>query len=295
MKLLFQLSDPHILAPTRLAYGRVDTAALLRRAVEAVRRWRPAPEALVITGDLTDFGRADEYAHLGSLLAPVACPVYLLPGNHDDRTALRRAFATHAYLRPGPGDGDEGPVEYAVNLGGLRLLTLDTVIPGASHGALTPHQMLCLERRLQEDPGTPTLVAMHYPPFQTFIGHMDAIGLLEGSAALAEVIARHPQVERVLCGHLHRSIQRRWAGTLAMTAPSTAHQVCLDLSVHAPSAFVMEPPGMLVHARSDAGGVVTHHATFGRFDGPHPFAHEGDAADDGRGASLRDRARPFRS
>jgi 3',5'-cyclic AMP phosphodiesterase CpdA len=275
MKLLIQLSDLHIKAPTRLAYGRVDTAAALRRAVDAVVRWNPAPAAVVITGDLTDFGRPQEYAHLEALLRPLPCPAYLMPGNHDDRAALRHAFPTHTYLRPAAGADDAAPVQYAVDLGGLRLVTIDTVVPGAAHGAVSAQQLQALDRCLRQEPHTPTLVAMHHPPFQTFIGHMDDIGLLEGAPELALVIAAHPQVERVLCGHLHRCIQRRWAGTVAMTAPSTAHQVCLDLTPQAPAAFVMEPAGVLVHAWSQAAGVVTHLAALGSFDGPHPFS-DGD-------------------
>ena len=72
------------------------------------------------------------------------------------------------------------------------------------------------------------MIFMHHPPFKTAIEYMDGIGL-EGADAMAEVVRRHPQVERVVCGHLHRSIQSRWAGTVAMTAPATAHQVDLDI------------------------------------------------------------------
>jgi len=274
-RLLVQLSDPHIKVPGSLAYGRVDTAGFLRRAVDSVRRLRQAPEAVVITGDLTDFGRLDEYAHLRELLEPLRCPVYLMPGNHDDRHALRQAFADHAYLQEeSRGDGS-GFVQYAVNLEGLRLVTVDTVVPKASHGAVDKERLRHFDALLSEDRRTPTIVAMHHPPFKTFIGHMDDVGLLEGADALATVIARHPQVERVICGHLHRSIQARWANTIAMTAPSTAHQVCLDLAPDAASAFVMEPPGFLIHAWSDTGLVVTHQAAIGVFDGPYPFFDNG--------------------
>jgi 3',5'-cyclic AMP phosphodiesterase CpdA len=266
-RLLVQLSDPHIKAPGSLAYGRVDTAAMLSRAVDSVRRLAQAPDAVVVTGDLTDFGRADEYAHLQTLLRPLACPVYLLPGNHDDRRALRAAFPDHAYLHAG---GSEF-IQYAVALAGLRLVVVDTVVAGAGHGALCAERLAHLEALLEEDRDTPTIVAMHHPPFQTFIGHMDELGLIDGADALEALIARHANVERVICGHLHRSIQVCWANTLALTAPSTAHQVCLDLASDAASAFTMEPPGFLIHAWADGGSVVTHQASIGVFDGPYPF------------------------
>jgi 3',5'-cyclic AMP phosphodiesterase CpdA len=268
--LLVQLSDPHIKTPGSVAYGHVDTAAFLRRAIDSVNRLRQRPDAVVVTGDLTDFGRDDEYAHLRVLLAPLGCPVYLLPGNHDDRAGLRLAFPDHGYLDV---DGDSGFIQYAIDIGGLRLVAVDTVVPGASHGEVCDARLAWLDACLAQDGQTPTVVALHHPPFATGIGHMDRIGLRR-SDALAEVIARHRQVVRVVAGHLHRSIQAAWAGTLAMTAPSTAHQVCLDLADNAASAFAMEPSGFLVHHLPDAGPLVSHLMAAGEFPGPFPF-HDG--------------------
>ena len=268
-RVLVQLSDPHIKAPGSLAYGQVDTAAFLGRAVEAVRRLRQPADAVVITGDLTDFGRSDEYAHLRALLQPLACPVYLLPGNHDDRHGLRRAFPEHAWMQAG------GPfVQYAVDLGGLRLVVADTVVPQAAHGEMCNERLRQLDELLSQDRRTATVVALHHPPFASFIGHMDEIGLRRADA-LAELIANHPQVERVICGHLHRSIQVRWAGTLAMSAPSTAHQVCLDLAPDAASAFALEPAGFLVHAWTAGGPLVSHQMAVGDYPGPFPFHADG--------------------
>jgi 3',5'-cyclic AMP phosphodiesterase CpdA len=266
-KLLVQLSDTHVRLPGQLAYGRVDTARFLARAVASVQALPQAPTAVVVTGDLTDFGRAGEYAHLRTLLAPLACPVYLLPGNHDDGAELRRAFPEHAYLH----QTGEAFVQYAVGLGGLRLVAIDTTVARAPHGELDEARLAWLAAALAADRATPTIVAMHHPPFATFIGHMDEIGLQQGGRELAAVIARHPQVERIVCGHLHRSIQARFAGTMAMTAPSTAHAVAFDLSNDAASAFAMQPPGFLVHAWSETGHVVSHLAFSGEFEGPYPF------------------------
>ena len=274
-KLLVQLSDPHIRLPGQLAYRRVDTSAFLAQAVAAVRRLRQPADAVVVTGDLTDFGRPAEYAQLRRLLEPLGCPVYLMPGNHDDGAELRRSFADHDYLR----QGDGSRIRYAVDLGGLRLVALDTSVPKASHGELAADQLDWLETTLTAAPATPTIVALHHPPFTTRIGHMDDIGLLRGADALAGVIARHPQVERIISGHLHRSIQVRFAGTIAMTAPSTAHQVTLDLATDAASTFMMEPPGFLIHAWSDSAPLVTHLAYTGEFAGPYAFHDTGGLID----------------
>jgi 3',5'-cyclic AMP phosphodiesterase CpdA len=107
---------------------------------------------------------------------------------------------------------------------------------------------------------------------------MDKIGL-DGAAALAAVIARHPNVERVLCGHIHRPIQVRFAGTIASVCPSPAHQVALDLAPDAPSRFKMEPPGYQLHKWSDRNGIVSHTAFIGEFAGPYPFYEGGKLID----------------
>ena len=139
--LLLQLSDPHIREPGRLAYGRLDTAPYLRQAVDTILRLPQQPDAVVVTGDLTDFGRAAEYAHLRSLLAPLAMPLYLLPGNHDDREQMRASFSDHAYL------GRSGFVQFSVAVGGLQLIALDTVVPAASHGSLCDQRLQWLPTR----------------------------------------------------------------------------------------------------------------------------------------------------
>ena len=272
MTTIVQLSDPHIREPGRVAYGRVDTAAYLRATIDSVSALAQPPDAVVVTGDLTDFGRPAEYAHLRELLAPLTAPVYLLPGNHDDPTQLRRAFDDHAYFGEPVG---EGYLQYAVRVGPLHLLALDTTVPGRSHGALCAARLDWLAGALAERAGEPVVVAMHHPPFETLIGHMDRIGLLEGGPALAEVLRAHPNVERVICGHLHRAIDVRFGGTIASTCPGPAHQVCLDLAPDAASRFAMEPPGFRVHTWTARAGLVTHLAAVGRFDGPYPFHEPG--------------------
>jgi 3',5'-cyclic-AMP phosphodiesterase len=131
--LLAQLSDTHIRQPGELAYRRVDTSAFLARAVAAVSALPQPADAVVVTGDLTDSGRADEYAQLRALLAPLACPVYLMPGNHDDGTALCRAFPDHAELAQQP-CGERAC--WAVDVKGLHLVALDSTVPRATHGEL---------------------------------------------------------------------------------------------------------------------------------------------------------------
>lgn len=268
--LLVQITDLHIREPGRLAYGRIDTAPYLQRTVQSVLALRQKPDAVVITGDLSDFGREAEYAHLAALLAPLGeLPVYLLPGNHDERQQLRRSFAQHAYLQ---GSGEF--IQYSVKVGPLRLIALDTVEPGQSHGALCDRRLDWLECELAASQGEPVVIAMHHPPFRTLIGHMDKIGLRAGAERLEAIVARHPNVERIVCGHLHRAIDVRFGGSIASTCPGPGHQVALDLQPEAPSAWMLEPPAFRVHAW-DGQRLVTHLAAAGVFEGPYPFHENG--------------------
>jgi len=262
---LIQLSDTHIRERGRLAYGRLDTAPYLAQAVQAIMRLPQKPDAVVMTGDLTDFGRAAEYDHLRDLIQPLNIPVYLLPGNHDDRQQMRASFPEHSYL------GTQGFVQYSVAIGHLQLITLDTVIPRESGGALCTDRLAWLAAELEKNSHKPVVVAMHHPPFKTLIGHMDDIGLSSGVAELETLLLKHPNVERVICGHLHRPIQVSFGSTVALTVPSVAHQLCLDLSPHADSAWNLEPPGFGIHALPSNGRMVSHIAYSGIYDGPYPF------------------------
>lgn len=262
--LLCQISDLHIKAQGELSYRVVDTAAMLRRCVDHIAALKQQPDALIVTGDLVDSGGAEEYEFLRGLLAPLKMPTYLIPGNHDERGAMRSAFAEHSWM-----SGRER-IEYVIDTHPLRIVALDTVIPGKSGGHVSADSMAWLDQVLSAEPDRPTIVMMHHPPFASGIVYMDRMGL-DNAQLLASVIARHPQVERVLCGHLHRSIQTRFAGTLASTCPSTAHQIMLDLGDGAPGRFIMEPPGYQLHLWSPGSGLVSHTVAIGEFDGPYAF------------------------
>jgi Icc protein len=271
--LIAQVSDLHIKAAGKLSYRIVDTAGMLRACIAHMLAQPQKPDVVVFTGDLVDFGRPEEYAALRDLLSTLDMPVYLIPGNHDERAAMRRAFPDHAYLRQSPEF-----INYAIEDHPVRIVGLDTTVPGKPGGLVCAVRLAWLDAKLAEKPDRATVVLMHHPPFHTFIGHMDAQGL-EGTAALAAVIAKHPQVERLLCGHLHRPIQARFAGSLACTIPGPAHQVALDLDEKAASQFVMEPPAYGLHAYTPETGIVSHTAFVGQFGGPYPFYENGKLID----------------
>ncbi|KVQ65941.1 metallophosphatase [Burkholderia ubonensis] len=264
--LLAQISDLHIKRPGQLAYQRVDTAAALARCIARLNALEPRPDAVLVTGDLVDFGRDDEYAQLRDLLAPLEIPYYLMVGNHDDRAALRRAFAD----RPEWQDGEF--VQYAFDVGAVRVLALDSQVPGASAGDLCDARLAWLAAQLDAARDRPVIVALHHPPFASGIGHMDALRLAPAAAAKLDALLRgHPNVERVLCGHVHRTMFARFGGTIASAVPAPAHQVAFDLRDNAPSAFRLEPPAFAVHRHTPDAGVITHHVYVDEGDGPYPF------------------------
>lgn len=274
--LIAQISDSHIVAPDKLfrcpvrgaapdaerVYAEFDTGPYLARAVATLNALVPRPDIVVFTGDLVDHGEADEYARLRDLLACLEMPVFLLPGNHDAREPLREVFHGDGY-RPA-----EGYLQYTVEDFPLRLVALDTLMEGKHHGTLCAERLDWLDRALAARPGRPAVIIMHHPPFATGITYMDHYGL-ENAAGLAEVVARHPQVERILCGHLHRAIDSRFAGTLAGTSPSTAHQIRVNFVPDAGLSFNFEPPGYRLHLWHD-GALVSHTAVFGDWPVPQP-------------------------
>jgi len=262
--LIAQISDLHIRPAGSLAYGISETNLYAEHAVNALLRLAPQPDCVLVTGDLTDCGLDEEYAILTALFARLPMPVYCIPGNHDRREPFRQAFARDGYLP------EDGLLNYVAACGPVRIIALDSLAPGKSHGELLPEALTFLEAALRAAPDAPTLIMLHHPPFDTGIGHMDCQRLLVGDTALAHIVARAPQVQRVLCGHLHRSIQVRFANTLCQTAPSVGHQVALDLRPDAPSAFVLEEAEFLLHSLQGEH-IVTHTAKVQRAPGPFPF------------------------
>jgi Icc protein len=264
--LIAQISDLHIKRPGSLAYGRVDTAAALERCVAALNDFAPKPDLVVISGDLADTPAAEEYQHLQRLLAQLKLPFVCIPGNHDSREMMRAALPQD-FAFP------SGALNQRVGAGGLDLVLLDSSVPGKPHGELDASTLQWLETTLASSPDRPALLFLHHPPFKAGIWHMDRQNLLNASE-LAPIVRRHPRVQLIAAGHVHRATLTMFAGVPATICPAPNHAVDLDLAKLREPSFKVEPPAFHLHAwfpGEGFGSVVTHQVAIGEFDGPHPF------------------------
>lgn len=263
--LIAHLSDPHLRPHGQLYQGLVDSNSMFLSAIQQLAVLDPQPDLVLLTGDVVDNGTEAEYAVAAEMLALIAQPVLVIPGNHDEREAFRACFQHNAYL------ARSGPLHFAVwDQGAVRVLGLDVTVPGAHHGDMDDEACLWLEERLAEEPDRPTIIMMHQPPFDSGIPFIDAYCCRRG-ARIAAIVSRYPAVERILCGHIYRFMQLRFGGTMLVTAPSTTTAIALRLQDDAEPASFVEPPAMLLHHWRPQAGLITHLVPIGSFRGPLPF------------------------
>jgi 3',5'-cyclic AMP phosphodiesterase CpdA len=227
---LIQLSDLHVVEPGGLLYGVLDTAATLRVALAHLEASGLRPEALILSGDLTDTGSPAAYARLREIVEPVAArlgsPVLYAAGNHDDRSALRAAFfdagrADARGLDPAAVPPAHGPIFYARWLGGLRVAVLDSSVPGHPHGELGPDQLDWLADLLREPAPDGTVVVLHHPPVPNPNEVMDLIPLRDDGRLAA--VVRGSDAKIVLTGHWHSPSASLLAGVPLWIAGATAY------------------------------------------------------------------------
>jgi 3',5'-cyclic AMP phosphodiesterase CpdA len=243
--LIAQISDTHILARASDHPAVQLRADCLRRCVEDINQ--QGPDAVIFTGDTVQHGQPDEYSQLRDLLAPLEAPLYLVPGNRDDKDQLRAAFSDHPHLPPG---GDF--LHYAVEDYGVRLVAMDSTSPGERKGVFCPARQEWLDEVLGSQPGRPTLLFIHHPPFDVDDHYIGGYRRPEEATALAEIVNRHPQVEGLLCGHVHWPVRRDWAGTTASIMPSVA----VDLRKGVDETRARERPIYMLHRLSEEVGLV---------------------------------------
>lgn len=216
------LSDTHFLAGGVPLGGLADTVAHLDRAIEQLRRLAGSLAAIVVTGDVADLGEPDAYRRIRAALVPLAeetgAELIWVMGNHDERVPFREILLDEP--------GSDEPVNRVIDLGGLRIITLDSSVPGYHHGILEPATLAWLDEVLAEPAPFGTVVALHHAPIATPLALMDILEL-RGQDEFGEVI-RGRDVRAILGGHLHYPTQGEFAGVPVYVAGSLAYT--MDLS-----------------------------------------------------------------
>lgn len=210
------LSDPHLLADS-LQYGAVDTVAHLEAALERLGRVPTPPQALVFTGDLADRAEPTAYRRLREVVEPAAsafgAEVVWVMGNHDERAAYSRELF---------GAESEEPQDRVHDVGGLRIVALDTTVPGWHHGELSDEQLAWLAGVLAEPAPHGTLLALHHPPIPVPMLRLAELIELHDQQTLAEVVAGS-DVRGILGGHFHFTSWSTFAGVPVSVASATCY------------------------------------------------------------------------
>ena len=244
--IIAQISDTHILAKSSdlaVAAGRAEN---LKQCVADINR--EGVDVVVHTGDSVQDGSPEEYANLREILAGLEAPLFLIPGNRDRHGALRRALNHLSYL---PETGDF--LHYVVEDYPVRLVALDSVDAGERKGVFCERRLSWLDTTLAREPDKPTLLFMHHPPFDIAPHYRGGYRRQAHADDLAALVSRHPQVKRLLCGHVHCLHRESWAGTVATTMPSVA----VDLRKEVDPA-IGAAPLYLIHTAANDGGLVSH-------------------------------------
>ena len=213
--IIAQISDTHI---ARSVHDAEQRAADLARTIADINALNPAPDAIIHTGDVTHGGRREDYELAAALLRQAHAPVYVAPGNRDDRENLRRAFSPWACRA-----AETGFLTYAVDDFPVRLIAVDTVTSDSNKGDFCPERVQRLVDLIDAERTKPIAAFMHHPPFVVGVGP-DPLNFVtpEGMARLQRALRHSGRVTAVFCGHVHRSTVGRIGEISAMVTPCTA-------------------------------------------------------------------------
>jgi Icc protein len=222
---IIHLSDTHVVTGGTGLYGSVDTEIHLRRLFSDLDASGARPEAIVLTGDLTDVGDAVAYEQLRSIVEPAAlrlgAQLVWVMGNHDDRGNFREKL-----LRQHP---STAPVDRVYWSNGLRIIALDSTVPGHHHGEVTGEQLDWLAEELASPAPHGTILAMHHPPIPSVLD-LAVLVELRDQASLAEVL-HGSDVRSIIAGHLHYSTTSTFAGIPVSVASATCYTQDLTVPV----------------------------------------------------------------
>jgi 3',5'-cyclic AMP phosphodiesterase CpdA len=252
------VSDLHLAATGGYSILGIDVHRQAATALGSLRTLLGPDDCLVITGDIAANGAPAEYRQFAELIDGLGCRILVVPGNHDDRDHLRHVMQDFPLVHLGP--LDQTFMQYAVTLGGLTFVALDTLSPGHSYGELCAQRLEQLSCLLEAYRHRPVVILMHHPPVHTGVQSADR-QRLGGAAQLGGLLKKCAQVEAILCGHAHRHVQIGWDGYAVVCAPSTAYLAAFDPTKRWPASFSHEAPGFLWHTWQPDVGLATYPAS----------------------------------
>lgn len=256
--IIVQLSDTHIPAWGQKTCGVAAMTDNLSRCVQHINQFTPRPDLVLVTGDITQSGRIEEFNQAASLLNKLNTPYFVIPGNHDTRQNLVAAFSGTPAL---PDDFEittEQPfINYVIDEYKIRLIALDSTTDGKHGGQFCERRAAWLKDRLDEEPTKPTILFMHHPPVMLSVRETNFDGF-RGADRLCDLLKNYSNIERIACGHVHIPCFVKWGGTIVSTAPSTGMSLKLDLTLQQESAFHLEPPSYLLHHWTPEKNLITH-------------------------------------
>lgn len=245
-QVIAHISDTHFLGGGRLLYGSVPTDEHLSLALDQLEASGVKPGAMVFTGDLADLGEPEAYTRLRALVEPVAhrlgAELIWVMGNHDERPQYSQLlFDT---------EPTDDPQDRVYDIAGLRIIALDTSVPGYHHGDLTQAQLDWLRDELATPAPNGTILTMHHPPVPTPL--LEAMGMLElqDQPRLADVV-RGSDVRAILAGHLHYSTHSTFAGIPVSVAAATCYTLNLTAQDRVLSGVDFGQAFNLVHIYDD--------------------------------------------
>jgi 3',5'-cyclic-AMP phosphodiesterase len=210
--LIAQITDIHLFDQASGKLLGLQTSESFRAVLEQIRDLERQPDLLMLTGDVSQNGTSESYIILRDLLRPLGIPTCWLPGNHDNPEAMQKLLSQSPFIP-----------EKSLHLGDWQLILLDSSQPECVHGYLSPSQLDWLVQELRRSPNTPTLIAVHHPPFKIGSRWMDEIGL-KNAEELLDICDRHPQIQLALFGHIHQEFRQDWNGVAYLGTPSTCIQ-----------------------------------------------------------------------
>lgn len=239
---IVQISDLHVQADGAEAAASVERLARCIQCVNALE-----PDAVLATGDLAHSGVLGEYHELRRQLNVLRAPYAVMPGNHDDIRMLRQAFADAAYLFE-----CDTHASYAMTLGTLRVLALDSTKHRRPGGYLDDERLEWLQAQLRNSGDSPIVLALHHPPFHAGVVPLDWLGF-RNLSRLARIVRGDTRIKRVISGHVHCARSAAWAGTTACTSPSIKPQRLVLWERGSAPRMHHEPAGFLLHRFRSTG------------------------------------------